>query len=245
MAVGASADTITQSFTASAPVKPGFVVAITPGTSTSVEPAPAGASQSMYGVVIDPSQAPVTLQRQTSQQTFVATTGSYSVFVSNQNGTIKPGDYLSISNTDGIAAKATSQQSYVMGQALQAFDGVSGVISGSGNSALGKIQVSVLVQRNPWLKQNVALPSFLRSAGDSIAGKEVSPFRIYAAIGLFLVAAVVAFGALTSGIRSAMIAIGRNPLSRHFILNGLIQVVVVAVVILSLGMIGVYLLLKL
>ena len=152
---------------------------------------------------------------------------------------------VSISDTDGIAAKATTQQAFVIGQAQQSFDGSSGAISGSGSSAIGRVNVNILVQRNPNLKDNVAVPSFLRSAGDSIAGKEVTPVRIYAALGVFIVAAAVAFGALTSGIRSAMISIGRNPLSRHFILNGLVQVTGVAVLILTMGMIGVYLLLKL
>jgi len=246
MAAVAGADTIVQSFSASGSIQPGFVVAVKPGSSTVVEAAPSGQSQLIYGVAIDPSQAPATLQRAAGQQVFVATNGTYPVLVSNENGPINPGDYLSISSTAGIAAKAAGQQSFVLGQALQKFDGKSGVISaGSNGSTIGRVSVSILVIRNPNLKNNVALPSFLESVGDSVAGKEVSAIRIYAALGVFLVAAVIAFGSLTSGIRSAMIAIGRNPLSRQFILKGLVQVVVVAVVILSLGLIGVYLLLKL
>ena len=242
----ARADTIVNSFTASSGVEPGRVVAIKPGSSsTAVELSPAGQSQLMYGVVVDPSQAPVTLERDTGQQVFVATSGNYFLLVSTQHGPISPGDYLSISSTDGVAAKATNQQAFIIGQSLQKFDGTSGALSGSGSSAVGLVSANIQMQRNPWLKSSVALPSFLRSVGDSIAGRESSPVRIYAALGVFIVAAAVAFGALTAGIRNAMVAIGRNPLSRHYILNGLVQVVVVAVMILSLGMVGVYLLLRL
>jgi hypothetical protein len=240
-----AADTIVQSFQASGSIQPGWVVAVKPGSSSVVELAPAQQSQQLYGVAIDPSQAPVTLQRQLGQQVFVATNGTYPVLVSTQDGPIKPGDYLSISNTAGIVSKATTSQTYVFGQALQKFDGTSGVIAAAaGNAAIGRIQVAVLVQRNPWLKNNTPLPSFLRSAGDAIAGKEVSPIRIYAAAATFLIAGLVAFGALGVGIRSSMIAIGRNPLSRQYLLRGLVQVVAVSILVLIVGLVGVYLLLK-
>lgn len=241
-----AADTIVQSFQSSSPIKPGWLMAIKPGSSNAVELVPASQSQLLYGVAVDPSQAPVTLQRQLGQQVFVATSGTYPMLVSTLNGAIKPGDYLSISATDGIAAKATGQQTFVVGQALQKFDGSSGVLStGAGKSAIGRISVAVLVQRNPSLNSGVAVPSFLRSAGNSIAGKEVAPLRIYAALGTFLLAAVIAFGTLAVGVRSAMIAIGRNPLSRQYLLKGLVQVIIVALAVLILGLVSVYLLLKL
>jgi len=241
-----AADTIVQSFQSSSSIQPGWLVAIKPGSSNAVELTPAGQSQLLYGVAIDPSQAPVTLQRQLGRQVFVATTGTYPMLVSTQSGVIKPGDYLSISGTDGIAAKATGQQTFVVGQAVQKFDGSAGVLStGTGNSAIGRISVVVLVQRNPGLKNSSAVPSFLRSASDSIAGKEVAPLRIYAALVIFLIAAVVAFGTLAVGVRSALIAIGRNPLSRQYLLRGLVQVVIVALGVLILGLVSVYLLLKL
>ena len=246
VAASVSADTIVQSFASQSPIKTGWVVAIKPGSTNMVELAPANQPQQLYGVSIDPSKAPLTLQRQTGQQVFVATSGTYPVLVSTQNGPISVGDYLSISGTNGTAAKASNSQVLVLGQALQKFNGTSNVLnSGSNGSAVGMIQVTVSIQRNPFLQNTVAIPSFLKGAGDAIAGKEVSPLRIYAALAVFLVAAVIACGALIVGIRSAMIAIGRNPLSRHFILNGLVQVVIVAVAVLSLGVIGVYLLLKL
>jgi hypothetical protein len=241
-----TADTIVQSFQASGSIQPGWVVAAKPGSPDTVELAPAGQSQLLYGVAIDPSQAPVTLQRQLGQQVFVATNGTYPVLVSTQNGTIKPGDYLSISNTNGIVDKATDTQTYVLGQALQKFDGTSGVFStGTSNSTIGRISVNVLVQHNPWLKNSTILPSFLRSAGNSIAGKEVTALRLYAAAASFLIAGLIAFGTLAVGVRSSMISIGRNPLSRQFILRGLLQVVAVSFAVLIVGLISVYLLLKL
>ena len=50
---------------------------------------------------------------------------------------------------------------------------------------------------------------------------------------------------LWSGVRSGMISIGRNPLSKHSIIQGLMQVIIVAVLIFIIGVFAVYLLLKL
>lgn len=229
----AAAQTIAQSFQADKNVVPGRVVSLKAGSSTSVQLSPAGQSQRIYGVAIDPSLAPVTLQRQSGQQVFVATSGTYPVSVSSVDGPIAKGDYLSISSADGVASKA-GQQAYVLGQALQNFSGSSGEIS-----------VAVLIQRNPLLKDSLALPSFLRSVGDSVAGKEVGPVRVYAALAAFLVACVIAFSTLAIGIRTSLTSIGRNPLSRHLILNGLVQVIIVGFAVLILGLFSVYLLLKL
>ena len=61
-----------------------------------------------------------------------------------------------------------------------------------------------------------------------------------------LFAAAAVSGALIySGVRSGMIAIGRNPLSKKSILRGIVQVIIVAITIFLIGIFGVYLLLKL
>jgi hypothetical protein len=242
----ALADTVVQSFNSVGTIEPDWVVAIKPGSTDTVELAPANQSSAIYGVAIDPSEAPITLQRSDKQQVFVASSGDYPVLVSTQNGAIKSGDYLSISSTNGIAVKATNQQPAVLGRALGSFDGISGVLaSGPGGSAVGLINATIAPGPDPLYKSDIAIPSPLKSIGDSLAGKNVSSLRIYTALAIFLVSVVIAFNISVVGIRSAMIAIGRNPLSRHSILNSLFQVVVVTVMILFLGTFSVYLLLKL
>lgn len=241
-----SADSLVRGFKSKGLLQPGWVVAISKGTTDMVEAAPANDPSRMYGVVIDPSQAPATVRRQESQQVYVVSNGTFPVLANTQNGVIRPGDYVSMSRTDGIASKATSQQLYVLGRAVEGFDGRNNVlVNGNNGSAIGRIQVDLNVIRNPLQYDRVAIPSPLKRAGEAIAGRNVSAERIYAALAVFLVSAILAGILLWSGVRSSIVSIGRNPLSRHSILQGLIQVIGAAGAVLIIGVIGVYLLLKL
>lgn len=239
-------DTLVQSFKSKDTLEPGWVVALTEDDNNSVEPAPAGDTSRMYGVVIDPSQVPFTIQRQENNQVYVATTGTYPVFVSTQYGEINPGDFISMSSTDGIAAKAVSRQSYVLGKAVEKFNGKDGVITRSSDgSAIGRINVTIIPGKNPLTKNDVAVPSALKTLGDGIAGRDTAAIRIYTALAVFLMTSIVSAVVLWVGIRGGMIAIGRNPLSRSYIIRGLIQVIIISILIFVVGVIGVYLLLKL
>lgn len=241
----ASADTIVRGFSAKGSIQPGMLVALDKSASDTVEVAPANDPSKIFGVVIDPSQAPVTVQKQ-GQQVFVATGGSYAVLVNTENGAIKPGDYISVSSVNGIGTKASNNQPLVLGKAIEPFDGKSGIITtDSSGAAIGRIIVNIIPGKNPLVKDSVAIPAPLKRFGEAIAGKNISAIRIYAAMAFFLVTAAVAFGVLWAGIRNGMIAIGRNPLSRKTITKSLIQVIVMAFLVFIVGMIGVYLLLKL
>ena len=243
----AGADTIVRGFRAKGLLQPGWVVALDKNATNTVIAAPADDPSRIYGVIIDPSRAPVTVVQE-GQQVFAANSGSYPAFVSLSGGTISPGDYLSMSSTDGIAAKAGPHQSFVLGQAIEKFDGRTGVITtGTDGYAIGRIAVSIIPGKNPLVKTEAMVPSFLRKVAEGIAGpdKNLTAARIWAALAVLAITLVVSFGVLWIGIRSGMIAIGRNPLSRHSIMQSLLQVIVVAVLVLSSGLVGVYLLLKL
>ena len=237
------ADTIVQGFKASGVLQPGLIVSLSKNSSSTVQSTAGNDADHIYGVVIDPSQAVVTVQQQ-GQQVFVATTGSYPVLVSVQNGMIKPGDYISISSIAGIGAKATDQ-SVVLGRALEGFDGKSNVITtGSDGQAIGRIIVTIVTGKNPLIKDNIAIPAPLKRFGQAIAGKNVTALRVYAALLVFVITATVAISTLVVGIRSSIIAIGRNPLSKKSIMRSLMQVIIVSVLIFVAGTFGVYLLLK-
>lgn len=241
-----NSDTLVQSFKSKDTLEPGWVVALVEDDSNSVEPAPAGDTSRMYGVVIDPSQVPFTIQRQAESQVYVATTGTYQVFVTSQNGEISPGDFISMSPTDGIAAKAVSRQSYVLGKAVEKFDGKTNIITRSSDgSAIGRIAVTIIPGKNPLTKNDVAVPSALKTLGDGISGRDTAAIRIYTALAVFFMTSIVSAVVLWVGVRGGMIAIGRNPLSRGYIIRGLIQVIVISILIFIIGVIGVYLLLKL
>ena len=245
MASSVWADAIVRSFDAVGSIQPGWVVALSQSSDTTVELAPSSTPERIYGVVIDPSSAPLTVQKQ-AQQVFAANSGDYPALVSTQNGNIHSGDYLTLSKTDGIAARADTSDRYIVGRALEDFSGGgSTIVYANDGSALGRIMIQVAPGKNPLLKEEATVPQPLLKVGESISGKHVSALRIYASIAIFAVAALIAAVLLWGGIRSAMVAIGRNPLSRHSILRGLIQVILAAASVLIIGLIGVYLLLKL
>ena len=237
------ADNVVQGFASNQTLQPGLVVALDKNASRTVLAMPPGDTSRIYGVVVDPSDAPLTLNSDNSQA-FVATSGIYRVLVSTSNGAIKAGDYISISNLSGIAAKATNVQSTVLGQAETAFDGHSGAITSNGNSAIGRIYVNINVGQNPLANNFPAIPTFLKRLANSLANKPVSVVRIYTALVIFLVAAIAAITILWSGIRSSLVSLGRNPLSRQTIFSAMYKVIFTGVGVFIIGLAGVYLLLK-
>jgi hypothetical protein len=245
MPVLASAEVVLNSFKSTEPLGPGWIVALKQKDQNTVEPAPANDSSRIYGVIVDPSVIPFTVQRQGGEQYYVATNGTYSVLVNSENGEIAPGDFVSLSSTNGIGAKATFGQSFILGKAVEKFNGKDNVITkDSAGRAIGRINVTISPSKSPLTKNDVAVPQAFKKVGEGIAGKDVAAIRIYTAMIIFLMTAIVAGVILWVGVRGGMIAIGRNPLSRRYIIRGLIQVISIAVLIFLAGIIGVYLLLK-
>lgn len=244
-AAGASADTVVRSFKTKGSLKTGQVVALVVGDKNTVELAPANDSTRIFGVVIEPEAAPVTLQQSGEQRVYVATDGVYPVLVSTENGEIKAGDHLSMSSSDAIAAKVSFRQPFVLGRASQNYDG-SGDRAGSGKdgAAIGRISVQIAPGKNPSLREDIAVPTLLRKLGESIAGKPLSSSRIYSALSIFILTVALAFVLLWVGVRNGMVAIGRNPLSKQSIMQNLAQVIVASVIVLVGGLFGIYLLLR-
>ena len=242
---GVSADTVVRSFKSKDTVETGQVVALVVGEKDTVELAPAYDTTRIFGVVIEPEAAPVTLQSQDQAKVYVATDGVYPVLVSTENGQVKAGDYLSLSSSDGIAAKVSFRQPFVLGRASQNYDGTSDKVgTGKDGAAIGRISVQVAPGKNPSLREDIAVPTLLRKLGESIAGKPLSSSRIYSALSIFIITVTLAFVLLWVGVRHGMIAIGRNPLSKHSIMQNLAQVIVASVIVLVGGLFGIYLLLR-
>lgn len=241
--VNAVADTIVKAYESTKPIQPGIVVALD-GKTVKVKVAAASDPASIYGVVIDPSESPIALTSGESS-IYVATSGKHSVLVTDQKGQIQPGDYISMSNIDGISARADSVQSFVLGRAAEGFDGKNKIITTVEGVKVARIAVDILPKGNPTKKSGLAAPESLRKVAESIAGNPVGVLKIYLAVLVILVAGSLAAILVTVGVRSGIVSIGRNPLSRKAIMRGLIKTVILAILIFAIGLIGVYLLLKL
>lgn len=239
----AHADNVVEGFSSKDPIQPGMIVAIDKAASRSVKPAPADNSNLIYGVAVDPSDAPITLVGQNSQ-VFVATSGTYQVLASASGGAIKPGDYISLSTINGIAGRAQVGQPVILGKAQSSFDGKTNTISSSNGVNIGRIFVSIGIAKNPLANSDPTLPYFLRRVANSVANKSVPVIRIYTAMLIFIVSLIAAIVILWSGVRSSLISLGRNPLSRHAIFSGMYKVVFTGLGVFIIGLAGVYLLLK-
>jgi hypothetical protein len=174
--------------------------------------------------------------------------------VSNQNGIIKAGDYISISALNGIGMKADDNQPTILGRAdadlttNNIIESSVKVRTDSGNQvvAIGSVPVTIAIAGNPSAGHGTGnLPGFLQIASSNIAARPVPAPRVYAGLAVLLLSAFIAGVILYSGVRGSLMSIGRNPLARHAILGGLSETVLAGVAIFIMGLFAVYLLLKL
>ena len=244
----------TQGYGSDQSIQTGMIVRLKKEDTTKVELVTTNSADQMHGVVVDSNDAPVTLSAE-GQKLFVANGGHYKVLVSTQNGSISPGDFLTISAIDGIGMKASTKEPVVIGRALKGFNGKDNIISttevkdtkgATVKVNLGYVETDISVGRNPLLKsKGPNLPTFLKKAIEEVAGRQVSATRAYIAVFVFLLTALVAGALLYSGVRSGLVSLGRNPLSRKSIIRGMMQIVIIALIVLFSGVFGVYLILKL
>ena len=246
-----------QGYAADAPLDNGTIVQLTGKDSNRVKIATQSDLQNMFGVTVDRSQLSVTLSNEgLENEVFVAVSGTYNVLVSTQGGTIEAGDYVTLSSVNGIAMKAGTEEKTVFGRAAKSFDGKGVTLgtttlkdtNGKTNQTvkLGLIPVTIDIRRNPnTISTTANLPDILQRVGQAIAEKEVSPIRIYLSLAITAVSLVAAIAVLYSGIRSGVISIGRNPMSKKSIFRALLEVILTSVLILIIGLFAVYLLLRL
>jgi hypothetical protein len=248
-----SAQTITQGYASDETIQRATIVSLVLDNAKKVEPTTLDNDERLHGVVVSQNDAPFTLSSE-DEKTFVATKGRFEAFISNEGGTVQSGDYISISRVGGIGKKAGDRDQYIIGKAVSGFDGETGVLSTTEiddngtpkKVTIGRVQVDIGVSANPILKPTRAnLPGFLERAAETIAGKSpINPLRIYISMIILFTAATVAGILLYSGVRSSLISIGRNPLSKKSITRSLLQVIMTSIIILLLGIFGVYLLLR-
>lgn len=257
--LGAAGPSLAQSFIqgyqSDAVLQKGMLVRLNEGDTTKVSPVSSDEMDKLHGVIVNPNDAPVTLSDIAAEKVFVATQGRHEVLVSNQNGGVNEGDFITVSALSGVGMKAGDSQEFIVGRAVEAFND-SGPSSSKAKIkdsegqerevSLGRVDVEINIGRNPLLKGDEAnLPEFLKKASETIAGKPVDTYRVYLAIIVFIITTVVAGSLLYGGVRSGLISIGRNPLSKGHIIRGMFQIVITGIIIFILGLFGVYLLLKL
>ena len=249
----AHAQGVVQTYDASASVKVGMIVRVETKPSGRVAPVTPSTAADMLGVVIQPNDAPIAINDTSlANPVFVATVGRYEVLVSDENGAINAGDLITTSSISGIGMRADTQQQSIVGKAIGSFDGVSRVdgkttVGSTRQIAIGRVVVDVSVAHNPYYRSTMVngVPRFLAQAAFAVTNRPVAAARVYASLVVLFVVTVMAGSLLFAGVRSAITAIGRNPLARHMITRKLFQVMLIATIIFIIGLVGVYLILRL
>jgi hypothetical protein len=249
-----AAQSVTQGYKSDSLLQRGTTVSLDAEDSSLVVAVTKENEARIHGVVVASNDSSFTLSEQ-EEQTFVATVGRFEALVSTEGGIIQQGDFLTVSSISGIMKKAAEIDRYTIGKAIESFTGEQDIISVTSLSdtagkenpvTIGRIVVDLNVGSNPLLRPAATnLPEFLKNSTDLISGKEVSPVRIYVGLFILLAASSVSATLLYSGIKSSIISIGRNPLSKKSITKSLLQIIFTAIIIFLMGIFGVYLLLRL
>jgi hypothetical protein len=243
-AVPVAEASLSQGFATSTAIATGSLVSLDEKSSGSVVTADATNVGRLFGVVVPPSSASISLSGTGNGQVQVVTSGTANVLVTTAGGDIKVGDYITISPIAGVGQKVGSSSTRVVGTAQSDFngsgDGVTKRSIDDGNSkrevAIGQIPVVISVSSYTATdgKQPYAIPNWLQQLSNTLAGKAVSPIRIIIA-GLILIVSLISITVLLySAVRNSIISIGRNPLSRGSVLRGLLEVVAISGGILAL-----------
>jgi hypothetical protein len=249
--VAPASASLSQGYTASTDIAAGSLVSLDSKKSNTVAVSTLDNAPRLFGVVVPPSSASISLTGTGSNQVQVATTGTANVFVANSAGSIKVGDQLTVSSIAGVAEKVGDTSSRVIGTAQADFDGSgSDVTKRTIQDSKGKSrevaisQIPVVISVSTYTatagKQPYVIPNWLQNLSNTLAGKDVAPIRIVVAGLILLVALVCITVLLYAAVRNSIISIGRNPLSRSSVLKGLFQVMGISGGILGVAAAAIY-----
>jgi hypothetical protein len=246
---------VTEEYRANQPMAAGMMVSAFPDEEGSVEAAHTANAGRVFGVIVAARDSNIALGGEGGSIVQVATSGTVEVLVSDMNGTIAKGDLLSVSPLAGLAAKAIEEPSAV-GTALEDFKGepeesigTAQVSAKNGRQTtvrIGRIDVQFEVSANPAAGDLIGrLPRILQGLGSTVANKAVSPLRIVVALIILIITLTLSSVLMLGAIRSALTAIGRNPLSRGAVYRGMLQVFGLVGLVIAGGLGTIYLILRL
>lgn len=208
----------------------GQLVSLDPNASDYGKAATSTSASRLVGVVSSSSLIQIPASGQPEIQ--VVTSGTTHALVSTINGDIRKGDYITASPIAGIGMKAT-ESARVIGQAdadlnLQTASSQT-VKDSSGKDhqiRLGSVPVQVDVSNYTGPPATSRLiPAFLQNFAQATAGHQVQPIRIIISSLILLAGLLVTTVIIYTGIRTGIIAIGRQPLASVKIRKGVTQVI--------------------
>lgn len=225
----------------------GMVAALSAeGAEDEVERATQETSAKVIGIISTIDGSPVSVSVGAAK-VLVESEGQVDAYVSDLNGVVKKGDLLVLSPLKGILMKAKENTTLkIIGIAAEnpftstSYDYVDQESIQQTQIAKIKIDLNYLGSSNG----NQQDDSALSRLGEMVVGRRVSEIRVLIALLVFIVVLVAEGGILYGAISSGITALGRNPLAKHIIRGELVRVVLVAIAVLVLGLVAVYIILK-
>jgi len=243
----ASSDISKSYYGDSATLVPGSLVSLKTGVNNRVVLANANSGNSLIGVATRTDDSLIAINHQNGKVQ-VSLSGQANAFVSTVYGDIKTGDQIAETFISGVGAKARPGDK-VVGVAQQDFSyaGGQGKLyqhiklsdTKSVNVAIGTIPIMVAVSRSGDGGIN-----YVQKIATSIAGKKVSWTRIALSfvIAIVMISAVVVM--IYSSIKSSITATSRNPLAKASIFESLAQVMTMVALVCIVGVLTMYLVIR-
>lgn len=220
----------------------GSLVSLSSASPPTVTLANISNSDYLVGVVEDPEDSLLVLNKQNAD-TNVAVEGEVYAFVSDLNGDIMAGDFIGASWVSGVGMRASyDSEQKLLGIALEDFNGEDNVVrevesvetpSGEKTAQIGTIALRLFDREvGPSDDRGV---SAIEQFAYRLAGSEVPLARVILAVGLFTITVIIAGVFLANAIRGSFISIGRNPLASESIFSSLMQVSGASIGLLMIG----------
>ena len=178
----------------------------------------------------------------------VASSGIVSVLVTSEDGKIKVGDKVQLSDYAGIATSAigsskevgTVKSTPTNWQALP----LAGDDAGNTPIRVASLQVQLIEQGGGSTDSSNVFLAAIQQTGNGIAGKSVDMWRIITALLIGIGGLILSFGLLFISSRESFFSMGRNPLAGGMIMKGLWKIVALSVVIMCTSLAASYLILR-
>lgn len=227
----------------------GLIVSIDKDNPNSIKLASTENNSYLLGVISNESDNGIVFSKEESD-VVVSISGDIEVYVSDANGEIKSGDFVSTSWLEGVGMKIQDDKNQkILGVALEDYKYDDSVSYGEILTPFGPKSVRVSTISIRLLEKEAISNSILGSKDglekyvENIAGNEVSLLRIILGVVIFFVSSLVAALFVYSSIKGSFVSIGRNPMASNSIYRNLINVTAGSVTIILIGALLTYVIL--
>lgn len=208
--------------------------------NSSVERATISNKDRFVGITTTREASSITVANKSSE-VIITTQGNVKALVSDVQGGIKKGDALTLSPIKGFLMKMNTEATLIVGFAIEDLstdlaktEKFKTEDGGETETRLGSISVDLLPPKDQ-ITQGDKQSSSLVTFAKNLTGREVSPWKIFAAVLTFFIL-LVSVGSIVYGATHNTIgALGRNPLAKKEIYRHLIRIMSLALILIILG----------